>query len=574
MQGNKEMKNVNVAKTIRKINWALLLFSAIFSVMLIVSRHVIYTPDGTNLENTFVTDFSVLDGAGFCVLLPLIYVAVKGLLFLLRQISGVFFQEKRKAKKYVFVLFFLLIMLLWLPYLPSYWPGGIYSDTVDSIRMALGQDALDNHNPILYTLLWRLMFFLTGAFRGETEYYGLELFTVVQLAGMALVMAGFVYWCYRKGFHKLFIAFMLLIIGIFPLYPFYGISLWKDTIFSLVVFLFSVFLYQTFSVKETELSWMELAAYCLFSLLLVFLRNNGIYVMIFCAVLIVLICLKKQKMTAMKIGIASLVIAIGSLVIQGPVYDAKGYNVDRTVESMGIPIQQVAYVLSTDGAVEEDELAFMEQIMPLENWKALYEPTVVDYIKFDPTFDRRFFQENSREFTGHYLHMMLQNPVKALKAYALATIGFWDISRGSASAYICNFHFSNSGYVMSDYFDYYTGLSFRELVEPREYISAALWAWLLLLCISICIQKRYFTGLIALLPTLGVWLSIMVATPLSFSFRYVYSLFLCAPIYLIVALRACRETAQKEPTEAEAEAAENARPEEPIIVEEVEQKHS
>ena len=100
--------------------------------------------------------------------------------------------------------------------------------------------------------------------------------------------------------------------------------------------------------------------------------------MIFCAVLIVLICLKKQKMTAMKIGIASLVIAIGSLVIQGPVYDAKGYNVDRTVESMGIPIQQVAYVLSTDGAVEEDELAFMEQIMPLENWKALYDPTVVD----------------------------------------------------------------------------------------------------------------------------------------------------------------------------------------------------
>ena len=225
---------------------------------------------------------------------------------------------------------------------------------------------------------------------------------------------------------------------------------------------------------------------------------------------------------------------------------------------MGIPIQQVAYVLSTDGTVEADELAFMEQIMPLENWKALYEPTVVDYIKFDPTFDRQFFQEHSGEFTGHYLHMMLQNPVKALKAYALSTIGFWDISQGSASAYICNFHFSNSGYVMSDYFDYYTGISFRELVEPRDYISAALWAWLLLLCVCICIQKRYFTGLIAVLPTLGVWLSIMAATPLSFSFRYVYSLFLCAPLYLIVSLRACREAAKK----GAAETVEEARPEE------------
>ena len=552
------MKNVNVVKTIRKMNWALLLFSAMFSVMLIVSRHVTYTPDGTNLENTFVTDFSMLDGAAFCVLLALIYAAVKGLLFVLGQISGVFFQEERKAKKYVFVLFFLLIILLWLPYLPSYWPGGIYSDTVDSIRMALGQDALDNHNPILYTLIWKLMFFLTGAFRGETEYYGLELFTVVQLAGMALAMAGFVYWCYRRGFHKLFIAFMLLLIGVFPLYPFYGISLWKDTIFSLVVFLFSLFLYQTFAKNKPDLSWKELTGYCLFSLLTIFLRNNGIYVMIFCAVVIVLICLKKQKAAAIKIGIASVVIVAVSLVIQGPVYDAKGYNVDRTVESMGIPIQQVAYVLSTDGTVEADELAFMEQIMPLENWKALYEPTVVDYIKFDPTFDRQFFQEHSREFTGHYLHMMLQNPVKALKAYVLSTIGFWDISQGSASAYICNFHFSNSGYVMSDYFDYYTGISFRELVEPRDYISAALWVWLLLLCVCICIQKRYFTGLIAVLPTLGVWLSIMVATPLSFSFRYVYSLFLCAPLYLIVSLRACREAAKK----GAAETVEEARPEE------------
>ena len=552
------MKNVNVVKTIRKMNWALLLFSAMFSVMLIVSRHVTYTPDGTNLENTFVTDFSMLDGAAFCVLLALIYVAVKGLLFVLGQISGVFFQEERKAKKYVFVLFFLLIIFLWLPYLPSYWPGGIYSDTVDSIRMALGQDALDNHNPILYTLIWKLMFFLTGAFRGETEYYGLELFTVVQLAGMALAMAGFVYWCYRRGFHKLFIAFMLLLIGVFPLYPFYGISLWKDTIFSLVVFLFSLFLYQTFAKNKPDLSWKELTGYCLFSLLTIFLRNNGIYVMIFCAVVIVLICFKKQKAAAIKIGIASVVIAAVSLVIQGPVYDAKGYNVDRTVESMGIPIQQVAYVLSTDGTVEADELAFMEQIMPLENWKALYEPTVVDYIKFDPTFDRQFFQEHSGEFTGHYLHMMLQNPVKALKAYVLSTIGFWDISQGSASAYICNFHFSNSGYVMSDYFDYYTGISFRELVEPRDYISAALWAWLLLLCVCICIQKRYFTGLIAVLPTLGVWLSIMAATPLSFSFRYVYSLFLCAPLYLIVSLRACREAAKK----GAAETVEEAGPEE------------
>ena len=94
---------------------------------------------------------------------------------------------------------------------------------------------------------------------------------------------------------------------------------------------------------------------------------------------------------------------------------------------------------------------------------------------------------------------------------------------------------------MSDYFDYHTDISFRDMVEPKTYLSAAIFVWVMLAAICICLGKRNYMGIIPMLPTLGLWLSVMVATPVGFSFRYVYAVFLCVPLYLIICIGANRE---------------------------------
>ncbi len=526
-----------------RINIWFLLFAMLFSVMLVVSCHIFRLPVGdSTIESVYVTDFHFVDIIMWIFMVPVIYLLMKGTAFIFRAVSGIFFEEKRKAGIGVLIGSFLLLMALWFPYLPSYWPGGIYSDTVDSINMALGKAALDNHNPILYTLLWRLMFQVTGAFSGAGEYGGLKLFTVVQVVFLAFTLAGFVFWCYKRGLNKSFTVLCLLLFGLVPLYPFYGISLWKDTVFSIVVFIFSVFLYHVFSEGGEDISWQQLLCYGLLSILVIFLRNNGIYIALFYAVMITITAIgQKWKKTAFKIGGTSVVLIIIAAVVQGPVYDSCGYNVDRSRESLGIPLQQVAYIVATDGTLSEEDLEVINTIMPLENWKALYCPEVVDTIKFDPSFDKEYLENNTGEFFKTYLHMVCQNPVKAIKAYLLATMGFWDVFESSSTAYICNFHFGNVEYFMSDYFDYYTHISFRNLVEPKNYISSAVWVWLMLGTIVICLAKRYYKGLIAIMPTMGLWLSIMAATPVAFSFRYVYALFLCVPLYLMICFRAFRE---------------------------------
>lgn len=528
-------------KYIKKINIWFALFAMLFSAMLIISRHIFnLETDVSTVENVYVTDFHFVDVIAWIGVIPIVYILMKTAAFLFSAGENLFFQEERRGKQGFLVLAgsFALLMLLWFPYLQSYWPGGIYSDTVDSINVALYKDVMDNHNPILYTLIWRFMFWVTGAFSGAGEYGGLKLFTVVQTLLMALALSCFVYRCYRWGIHKAFVLLCLLIFAMFPLYPFYGISLWKDTLFSLVVFIFSIFLYRTFlggNRFDGDISGIQLAEYCLLSVLIIFLRNNGIYVAVFYSVMITVLSLK-QKKVAVKIGVASMVILIVSGIIQGPIYDQYGYNVNRSTESLGIPLQQVAYIVSTDGAVTEADREVIDQMMPMERWRELYDPLVVDKIKFSPEFDHDYLEDNAGEFMKMYLHLVFQNPVKAVKAYLLATMGFWDIFENSSTAYICNFHFGNVEYFMSDYFDYYLDISFRNFAEPKSYISAAVFVWLLIGTIFICLAKRNFKGLIVVMPTLGVWLSIMVAAPVAFSFRYVYALFLCIPLYLMVCI--------------------------------------
>lgn len=519
-----------------------LLFSVLFSAMIIVSRHIFYQTNGNStVDTTYVTDFHILDFVGIILLTPIVYYVVKAIVLCFSAVSDIFCGNIRKHNVLVFIGFLAFIFIPWIPYFFAYWPGGIYSDTVSSINMALGKAQWDNHNPILYTLIWRFAFWITGGLKGEGEYDGLNLFTVGQTFVLAFALASFVYYCYRKGLHKHFVSVLLFLFAIYPLYPFYGISMWKDTFFSIAVFMFSVFLFEIFSENPDKISTGQLIGYGIGSLLIIFLRNNGLYIVAFYSVVIVLMCIRKHREIAYKIGAVSLVLLVISWIVQGPVFDKAGFNIDRAAESFGVPIQQTAYILATDGNVGDDELEVLNEIMPLENWEALYNPVVVDTIKFDPSFNKEYFEENTNEFVKVYISLVMKNPVKAVKAYLLETMGFWNVFENSSTAYICNFHFGNAEYYMSDYFDYFFGFSFRNFVEPKNYISSAVFVWIMIATVSICLAKRYYLGILPILPTVGLWLSIMVATPVAFSFRYVYAIFLCVPLYIVICIKAVRK---------------------------------
>jgi len=184
----------------------------------------------------------------------------------------------------------LILLLCWLPCLLTFYPGGVYSDTVASLSMASGESSLSNHNPILYTLSWRAILWLAHMFN-LSDYFGLFMYTCFQSLAMAAVGAYFLYSLYKKGFSNAMIILSLAYFGLFNIIPLYLVSLWKDTPFAIIVFLFSTFLFNIFWNKNSEKKLFDcyhIFIYCILSYLLAFARNNGFYVFVLFSVVLVI----------------------------------------------------------------------------------------------------------------------------------------------------------------------------------------------------------------------------------------------------------------------------------------------
>ena len=531
------MKNNKAGWLIKKIDIWKGIYALLFALMMTLSAHVIDASgdDTGNVQNIYFTDLHLIDLAIWLALALLFY-------FILRSLPklkpSAFYGEARGKDIKALGAIGLTILVAWLPYIFSYWPGGVYTDTVNSLLIATGENAMSTHEPILYTCLWCILFKLTGGSLEVGHYGGLYAFTLLQFAAMLCLLAAFVYWNYKRGLKKNLTVILTLIFALFPLFPLYAVSLWKDTPFGVIVFLYSwqLFIMNERMDKEGGISRKDLIKYIALTIFTVFGRNNGIYVVIFVSLVGTLLLLKKKNLMK-KFALASFITIAACLIIQHPVFSAMGLNVDTVVESAGIPLQQTAYIVATDGRVSDSDRELIEEIIPIDTLKSVYDPMDADLIKFDASFDREFFAEHFSEFMGVYVRLCLKNPVKAVKGYLLATLDFWDVWESSGVAYVCPTCGGWSGIYQGDFFAYYTGVSFAELVTPGTYISPAVTAWLVLLAFVLVMAGKNKRNILPLMPGLGVWLTIMVAVPIAFSFRYVFAVFLCIPIYLLVLIR-------------------------------------
>lgn len=523
-----------LVKVVNRINIWKGIYAFLFSLMLIFSRHSIIDPyaDSRNYESAVFTDLNLIDFIFLILATVLVYLIVNNIHLIKKDI---FFEDKRTHKGIIqLIISFIVIALCYVPYLYSYWPGGIYSDTMNSIWIAIGTDPMTTHEPIGYTLLWTLMFKLAGGSLEPGDYGAFYMFTIVQSMGMALLLSLFINWNYRRGLKKSAAAMLTLIFALFPLFPYYGISLWKDTVFGMVIFIYAWNLYCIVERIENtqDVSKKDIILYIIISVLVVFFRNNGIYVMIMVSILLSLLYIKSKQLFK-KLGITSIAIIIACLLIQHPLFDALNYNVDTAIESLAIPLQQTAYIVTTDGKVSAEDAEVINNIMRYEHWREVYDPIISDFIKFDGEFNREYFNNNVGKFMKTYLSLCVHNPVKAIKGYALSTAGYWDLFKDSSNAYICSETIAWTGIFQGDFFEYNTGKSFRSMVNPKHFIPAALWVWLMLLALAVVLSSKSKKKIVAVLPAFLVWLTIMLAVPIGFTFRYIFAVFLCMPIYFV-----------------------------------------
>ncbi len=446
-------------------------------------------------------------------------------------------KERKTKNKRIFFIVFLILLICWLPYCLSYFPGGIYVDTLSSIQQALENMPFNNHNPILYALIMKVFIMIGMKIEGNLQL-GIELFSIFQVLIMAITFAYFVYWLYKKKISNKYLVITTLFFGFCRLVPLYAVSLWKDTPFCIALFCYILFIAETICQDGKNLEKIRnVIIYILLLILVAFLRSNGIYIAV-CTTFILLLIYKRSIIkTLKKFAISSIITIMLIWVIQGPVYKQYGLSTEF-VENLGVPVQQICYVVAKDGNITEEQKAFINQLCPIDVIKENYTPCIVDSIKWNPNFSNNFLENNKGEFFKVWFQVFLQNPMSYIKAYLINTIGFWNVNQATKDAYINPTMWPDVAEGLkieqNDYIERITGVSIRKVLEPTSAVSSAVYLFMLLLSALVVIYKKQYKKLVIYLPGFLTWLTIMIAVPLAFSLRYVYILVLMIPFYFII----------------------------------------
>ncbi len=429
-------------------------------------------------------------------------------------------------KRYAFAAAALLI-LAWLPYLLSLSPGNVLDDSIDSIRqMRLHGHPTSSHHPIFYTLAVGVCMKL-GDVLFHSANAGVQLYTLLQTALLIVCIVGLLALMAARGVPKSALLLSLLYFSLMPIFPTYAATMWKDISYSCALLLLSFLLLSASEAGDSLPRFWPLA-YAAAGLVSMATRNNGVYV--FAAVSF--ICLILLRRFRRHIAAASLLTLAFFLLVSGAAKRAWDIQEDF-LESIGIPLRQLAYTINEGGEFSEEDRAYLLSICPEDVWRYAYRPCLVDPLKWNPQFDYDRLSKTKGQFFAVWSRGLLRNPMAYLKAYALATFGFLVPGIQHSYGYMwIEVHKNSLGITLTDHLAALFGNDFRNhIMERMIYIGSGTLLWLVLFALALSL-RRGVKAILPFLPALFNLGTILIATPVSFSLRYVFIFALGLPFFL------------------------------------------
>ena len=535
----------------RKEKLGIGLFSGLFSVVLILGYHIhVESGYGGLKDVNYITDYNLWDLISFPFLLWGIYTLVKALYLFLqnkKENTGLQFSLKKKITWKQMVIVCGLLFVAWIPYFLTYYPGFIYGDTIDSIKQIVGETGWSNHHPYFYTLFIKVC--LKVGQRIGDNTLGCAIYTMIQMLYMSTCFGYLICWiCNRFNRSYVWKAILIIIYGCTPYIALLSIAMWKDPVFSASIVVYTLLLLDFVFTKgkiaeKNKLYWL---LYAFLTLMIIFTRNNGIYLIAFTVVGLFGFYLFSKKYKIKKIGMVLLVslgIMFVSKMVTGPGYDYLGI-MKPTQESYGLFLNQMARVVAYDGNMSEEDRKYMDKLLPLELYESTYRPCCVDLLKFNENFRGNYLKEG---FFRTYFSMFLKNPRLYFESWQLQTYGFWTVNQKEINYYDRNItgayprNLNQEGFAEElEHYDLRVdnllqNEQFREIFPSVDiYIPIGMIVWIMILVgIFLAMDDKEILW-IPLLPSLGLFLTLAIASPIFYWPRYAIALQYLLPVYLLL----------------------------------------
>lgn len=451
-------------------------------------------------------------------------------------------------------------------------PGDLSKDSIGIVLQASLDEPMTYgfSFPIIWTM--RACLYLTDIF-GLSVSVGVSLYCTVQIALISLIEAEIVYTFAKLRVNKYIIWFSLFFFGLMPYNVQYCHTVWKDIPFSVcLVWLMFLLWKQDFTKsfickKENLIQLVEIVlavvGMCIF-------RPNGLYAYIISLPFLIISFWKKRKDMVVLL-VVSFILA---LIIQRPVTDyIVNSNNLRVIEKMNanaetvsgndeisdnsesddnpaiktdydglmsnygssgiriVTIQQIAAVAMNriDLTAEDNEL--IAKVLNVNLLEDKYDPYISDNtLKAQKAID-------TKTYLQIWLKLGIKYPSTYISAWKNMTYGYWYPDFNDRT--ICMDDLAKNTYGIEKVeFMPKQIYRFREKIE-RSYtvipIYGLFWSigvvvWITAFAMALTIVKKGWRSSVCYILNWGLWISLLVATPVNGEFRYIYSFFLALPL--------------------------------------------
>lgn len=444
------------------------------------------------------------------------------------------------SAKTCFFVFFISIIVIDLIYLFFVqYPGIMTNDSYTQVRQILSGE-YTNHHPFWHTMIIKLCYSLALFFTDDINLCA-TLYAILQAVFLAACFAYSLTTMYQLNMPGRLIFMAWFVFALMPYNIAFSICMNKDYMFSGAVLAFSVSFYRL--LKDVGASrFVNYVIFVLSGLGCCVWRSNGFIAYVICIAVFLLFCRKfRWKLLALMTAVAAF-----GWIMTNPMLASFNISQPDLVESLSIPVQQVARVIYDGCDLSEEDYALISRVVDIEEISELYTDWLSDPVKDEiRSKDNAYFEAHRAEYFDLWVRLGLQYPWEYVKAWVDQTKGYWN---GGYDYYIYALGVSSNdlGFtdgINSNFIAKIVNLIFKFcrgaiFMEPFE--SIGLHVWLVYILLIVNWLKGRQEMFLSVLP-LAVVVTLLIATPVYSAFRYAYPVFTTYPFILAVSICKSKE---------------------------------
>ena len=520
-------------KTLDNIDKRKDIVSIILSILFTIIEIICSSINKDFTLNNIVNKFVILNIAGYLILF---WSAISNIYRFIDYFKKNQYTEENKIKilsgnNKWFWISFALIFAAWFPYFLRYYPGLLTADSCAQVAQAIGRATLTNHHPVFHTGIISLWVNIGINIFGNINK-GIALYTIFQMLIMSIIFAIIINYLSRKEI-PLFIRIMFLIYYMFyPINALFSVTMWKDILFAGVISLYVIYTYELLTDTDKYINKkINIILYCLISILVMYLRNNGIYIVLIMMAIILGVLYRNWK----KIGLIFLTIILLFFGTRTIIFNLLNIKNGSVGEMLSIPLQQIARVKKYHKEqMDNDIIEEINNYFKCNNIEEKYNPVLSDPVKAE--LNESYFNENKIGFIKLWIKLLRSYFKDYVESFISNSYGYY---YPEATHWVANrtMEVNEMGIEQNPKIQGELVTWIDSFIERRDipllsmFFSIGMAFWIIMISLGYEIICKNHKNFAVYMIILLLWLTI-VASPVFCEYRYAYPMFTTLPIYL------------------------------------------